>query len=796
MAAFTSQRTGNWSNATSAGPWFVTGTGLPAGGHGTGGVPGAADTVTVATGHTVTVDTTQSVGLSTNSTNARDLVITGTLTIANNTTLTTYCCIGMNGGTLNLGPGSILSVDGTANAISYQIQPTAANNHVTAVGVSGNPCQINSVGTTLGTAGGVALNFLTVSQIMTFTYCNFTNYYVIPDGGTGGSAILTNCNFLNCACIAIQVTAVNSDHSCPLKLINCRFSGTTHSYCAQISLVSGLTGVTLGSRLIDGCSFDQTVYLITDGCGFVIQRSTFVSPILGLPFLVASGLPWVSFDSNLVKWTSVGSGMGIAGPITNCIFATDDIAHGDQQGASISTDIGPLITTSGSGTITVPAGASSLGVTAIPCNFPAGTTMQFGGASGVALTLTSPATLGDTSLSITSVAGGSFTAGAQCYVHVYMGNVYQSNTSGGINAPLFVATSFTPTKDTAITVKNNIMLPSIAAASPGASGQVFNSAKLPTHSFVTVEHNTCCRGNDPSYGAITLGDSAQQVSTQALIACRSNITYCPASSGMGTANWLIHVKSAQNNAATSTINIINPANLGYNASWQLASPSTTTFDSTSGSTLSASTFGYDSEPTGSIWLASTTISAAMTDLNNVNPQFVDMTYDLAKAYVSALGQTTSGVALTDWKATLSYLAGSSGVVATPTLIATVMAGIRGGFVPTAGSYNQTYPGDTSSITNLGAVQGSYPFRTTCFYATSRPQTKRSNPPGKLSISLAARACVAQQGPRHGLPAALPRPVRSKPAANFSGNQPARAVTAVVPRRFQLVNPRRTGDSLD
>lgn len=691
MAAFTVQRTGNWSNATSTGPWFVTGTGLPSGGHGTAGVPGAGDSVTIGSAFTVTVDSNQAVGTANNNVNQRDLAISGTLTIANNVTLTVTSSASLSGGTLNLGPGSVYSVDGTVNSISYYSpQFLAASGKINAIGVSGNPCQFASVGTTSATASqlnGIAFS----AQTVVYTYCNFTNFIVNPLLGASSSIVLTNCKFINAASTPVT-SGANITASGTVKFIQCSFSGTAGSACMLIRVASGLSGVTDNTRIIDGCTFDLPIQFATGCDGWRITRSIFPGP--SAPINSSSSGAWASVDHCVFKWTSALATIVANGPITNCIFVTDSVAGADQQGVTISNQYGPSVTTNG----TVSSG-NTLTVLGIPCDLPAGTTLNFG---GVALTLTAAAVVGATSLTVTTISG-SITSASQCYVHIYMGNIYQANTSNNNNAPFYCSTTFAPTVDTAITVKNNIMLPSINASTPGQSGQVFNSTSLNAKSHVTIEHNTCVVGNNAGYGAVSFGDLSGSITGQAVNSIQANIAYCTVTPSTTAA--FVRCKSGMANP--STVNFFNPANFGFNGTYNVTATGTG-FDSLGGSTLSTTTAGYLWDASGSAWLAATIgISAATNDLKNVNPNFVDPTRDIATAYVAVLGQTGSGTPVTDWKATLAYLAGSSGLVATPTFTASIINYIFSGYSPQSSSYDITYPGDLG-VSWIGAVNGAVP----------------------------------------------------------------------------------------
>ena len=366
-------------------------------------------------------------------------------------------------------------------------------------------------------------------------------------------------------------------------------------------------------------------------------------------------------------------------------MVTDASTSTDENGWAAGGD-GPTLTTS-----SAVSSGTSLPVTNVPANLPAGTTLNFGGV-GMTLTSAVSATTSATSLPVTTI-GGSITSGSQCVAVVIMGNIYQANTADNDNAPFFTKTGYTPTISNAITVKNNLILPSIGKA-PGSSGQIFNISGDNSNTYVTAEHNTASIQASTGisfYAMFYIGDEGGNPVAGSYVSCRSNLGWANTAN---TGNYFVKVKSAAAN------DVIPPSMCGYNGCWNA---SASNVPASSGWTSPGVSGYYGS---GS-YLFSTTPLAQTTDVD-ANPNFVDATRDLSTAYSAAwspIGGTSSGNGVTDWKATIAYVA--SNISSTPTLLSTIRNGIMSGFAPTNGQLNTTYSGDLNPVTCIGAVSGSY-----------------------------------------------------------------------------------------
>jgi hypothetical protein len=232
MAAWTSQRTGNWSDDAGNGtsPWH-------GGSNPASGVPGSGDSVTIATTHTVTVDVNTTVGTSPADATTMVLTInspTGKVIIATAVTLT------VNGNVLaNAGATNNIQHGIEWNAGSQLVFGSNTNNWVLQGGVfnvfyargangnnailtgpnttSGRPCCTQTGSNTgpgwdcqymtlqyLGKTGTPAIKcYLNVvassANVFSFDHCTFDNMWQIleSDLGTNVTMSVTNCLFTN-----------------------------------------------------------------------------------------------------------------------------------------------------------------------------------------------------------------------------------------------------------------------------------------------------------------------------------------------------------------------------------------------------------------------------------------------------------------------------------------------------------------------------------------------------------------------------------------------------------------------
>jgi hypothetical protein len=306
------------------------------------GVAVRGDTVFVNTNHVVTVTGSQSVGGFTS--NGYGLWVdsdtqtkSGSLVIAPNAKLILRTGLYL-GGALTMGAGSSLTVDNCAGQ-AYFLRMAAKTTSVFAEGTASSPVTLTGYNAPFnGWAGG--FTSANTPKSLTFRYCNFTGFQsaLLLNGGEPYVEI-SNCVLTRNRAQFVQ----NGPHASGnvLLLQNTRFEQTFNGNSASLKTNGANPTPGVGSRVIDGCSFDSKVEFNSGADGYVITRSYFTTIVQN-----AAG-QWATFDQNIFAQMSVKATMVQAGPITNCIFTTDDDSHTDPNVVKVTAFSGPSPTLTG-----------------------------------------------------------------------------------------------------------------------------------------------------------------------------------------------------------------------------------------------------------------------------------------------------------------------------------------------------------------------------------------------------------------------------------------------------------------
>lgn len=282
---YTSTQTGNWSDAAT---W------------GGSGPPVDEDTATVASGHTVTLTANAEIGTSPNG-NTTILTINGTLNLASYTLVTNGDISVANGGTLQMGAGSVLEFDssGSGGTPNYRLI-MGGSGLLDVDGVSGNRATLRK------NAAGADWNIRyagTNQGQFDVAYANFSGMDGALNGGSmdlfiaaGYNSLWDHVQFDDCDLIYF----VGLNASANLSFTNNTFVNST-SFAYNVRFVSNAASAT-GTRTFSGNVFDQRVFLpngTVGVTGWTIENNYFASPTAGYaPFDAATGAP-TSFQNNL-----------------------------------------------------------------------------------------------------------------------------------------------------------------------------------------------------------------------------------------------------------------------------------------------------------------------------------------------------------------------------------------------------------------------------------------------------------------------------------------------------------------
>ena len=271
------------------------------------------------------------------------------------------------------------------------------------------------------------------------------------------------------------------------------------------------------------------------------------------------------------------------------------------------------------------------------------------------------------------------------------GCVYQVACLDTNGAFVYGNSSSWTTANLLITLKNNILLPNVNLTR-GTSGSLFNITTCPASASFNLVHNTFAVDSGVSAnfnGGIYIGDLGGAPPAGVFTSIQANLAWSGAAAA-GHFNALV-----TNSASATTDDIVVKAACGYNGGLNLDSSDTVARTSKTGYRTKGTHFFSTGAP-----LADT------TDVD-ADPYFLDRTRDLSTAYVGYFGQTTTGTALGDYRATLSYL--QANMPSNSSLVPGLIAWVQQGFAPTNPQYNLTPPGDTNAVTNIGAVQGYFAY---------------------------------------------------------------------------------------
>jgi len=321
VAAYTSTSGGgNWSSSST---WTTT---PPTGG------PGSGDTVTIASGATVTVDAAAGpsqngvVAIGTSPANQSTYVITmtGALTVAPNVLFTVKGNISLGGQTLTLNGGASLqfdsSGDGQGTHTPYLLVFGWTGNLVIN-GTSGNTCTFSTTTTSGGSPSNATFSGTSGNNVsITANYCVFSNMgdtavkFIAYQPGSGCTLSLTNCTFSGCG--AVEFTGAVSGST--LAFTGNTFASSLGYYYGSSPGVCcfALAATMSQAMTMAGNVFDLNVYLGYPGNVTISGNNYFqVGYYIGTQ-------GWAGFSGNLVRMTS-NAGVTDGGGMTGCYMLAD-----------------------------------------------------------------------------------------------------------------------------------------------------------------------------------------------------------------------------------------------------------------------------------------------------------------------------------------------------------------------------------------------------------------------------------------------------------------------------------------
>lgn len=310
--AYTSSTAGSWTTSTNWTP---------------NGVPGIGDTVTIASGANITVNSSLTVGTYPVAGIPVITVDSGaTLTIGANNVLTCAGDVNVNGtGQLVSAAGSGFIFDASLAAAPstthYKVVLADAHNNNTRWiinGTTGSRCFINS--NISGGNGYISDGGFLQAGLVQASYCDFnrvgtTTVPAITASPTGTTSfILDHCTFNGCGRLD-KTFGVGADGT--YQILYTTFENSIDSTDLTAVIASGAP-IGTGTRQIYYNSFDKGVNFYS-GEDFSIDRNAF---FFGLG--TTSG-DWASFTNNFVLFTAASGGpLNAAGDTDSCYFYFDD----------------------------------------------------------------------------------------------------------------------------------------------------------------------------------------------------------------------------------------------------------------------------------------------------------------------------------------------------------------------------------------------------------------------------------------------------------------------------------------
>ena len=301
-AAFTSKADGNWS-AVGQTTWNEV------------GVPGDGDTVTIATGHDITVDVNTTVGDSPNpAANVITINGTGTLTVANGVTLTIKGCYRGEDGNFTLGAGSVVEFQ-VPSGLRYWFRTGAANADTGKLiinGTSGSRAAFRS-----SSGAGIAYidsQGFTGNSLIQAEYCDFTRIGDATEdfaepycNASGHDFYLRYCTATSCGELDTAV-AVNTNAS--FELLDTKWLTTVASKCA---VLDNTAAPAMGkSRSVIGCSFDKPIDIFA-AISWTITNTYFADSFAA----TAGSGSWTLFEDNFIAKTTQPV-TTVYGNVTDC----------------------------------------------------------------------------------------------------------------------------------------------------------------------------------------------------------------------------------------------------------------------------------------------------------------------------------------------------------------------------------------------------------------------------------------------------------------------------------------------
>lgn len=317
MTAYASNATGTWSTPTI---WTPNGT------------PGNGDTISIGAGHTVTMDSSRTIGTSgVAGTVAVTIANTGVLSLSSGTlTLRGDITIAQGDGFV-LGAGTTLSFDSSASAspstTAYKViaGTTHFDCHVVVNGTSGSHVTINSVKTSSAKNGYFAATGFLASGLIRGSYCDMTNVGdstnpAMSPSPSSATAQFSLTNFVLDSCGNIHKEfGINA--AATYSLVNVTMKNTLASQCLQLENTTAAK--TTGTRVVSGCVFDKICYLYFNA-GFVVSNTVFLNG-----FGTIYGLSQGATYSNcfILQQTALGDEIVLNGDLDSsyCYFNTTNI---------------------------------------------------------------------------------------------------------------------------------------------------------------------------------------------------------------------------------------------------------------------------------------------------------------------------------------------------------------------------------------------------------------------------------------------------------------------------------------